>query len=199
MEGPLIQSASAERNLISRAAEGDLDAFNLLVTRWEKRIYNYLLRATRNREDALDLCQDVFLKAFRGLGSLADADRFPSWLFRIAHNEVVSSARRAKRAPGGRPPAPLREHSGVPRSRLGEFGCAGPEMAYLVEQAMDSLRPRHREAVLLKLHYGFKFREIAEILDCPVSTVKSRVYSALDSLRHLLEPLPAGHSSREGR
>ena len=66
----------------------------MVLSRWEKRVYNYLLQVLRDREDALDLCQETFLKAYRALGRLEEVDRFPQWIFRIARNEAVSLHRR---------------------------------------------------------------------------------------------------------
>ena len=75
-----------DHDLIGKACRGNVDAYNHLVSRWEKRIYNYLLRLVREREDALDLSQEVFLKAYQNLRKLEDPSRFGAWLFRIAHN-----------------------------------------------------------------------------------------------------------------
>ena len=85
-----------DRDLIAKARRGDVEAFNLLVSRWEKRVFNYLLRLLSNREDALDVSQDVFLKAYQNLPKLGDVDRFAGWLFRIAHNEAFSLLRRKR-------------------------------------------------------------------------------------------------------
>ena len=73
-----------------------MEAYNLLVSRWEKRVYNYLLRITGHREDALDLTQDVFLKAYQNLRKLDDPGRFAPWLYRIAHNEAYSMFRKRR-------------------------------------------------------------------------------------------------------
>jgi RNA polymerase sigma-70 factor (ECF subfamily) len=191
MEVPVSSAEFADRDLIASARRGDLRAFNALVARWEKRVYNYLLRSTGNREDALDLCQEVFFKAYRGLNGLSSCRSFPNWLFRIAHNELVSAWRRAKPTVGGTDLERAADFASVPRARLGDFGYGGAELAFLVEQALNSLPEKQREVVVLKVHHGFKFREIAEILGCPVSTAKSRLYAALDSLRELLEPVSA--------
>ncbi len=83
-----------DRDLIAKARRGHVDAYNVLVSRWEKRVFNYLLRLVRNREDALDLSQDVFLKAYQNLRKLDDPAKFPAWLFRIAHNEAFSLLRK---------------------------------------------------------------------------------------------------------
>ena len=92
----MIFRAVEDADLISRARQGDVEAFNLLISRWEKRVFNYLLRILQNREDALDLSQDVFLKAYQNLRKLEDPGRFAAWLFRIAHNEAYSLFRKRK-------------------------------------------------------------------------------------------------------
>src|SRR4030095_6701743 len=79
----LIFRAVEDADLIRKARRGDVEAFNLLISRWDKRVFNYLWRILRNREDALDLSQDVFLKAYQNLRKLDDPQRFASWLFRI--------------------------------------------------------------------------------------------------------------------
>ncbi len=169
-----------DRDLIGKARRGNVDAYNLLVSRWEKRIFNYLLRLVGNREDALDLSQEVFLKAYQSLGKLEDAARFAPWLFRIAHNEAYSLLRRPRPEGAGaadfEPPAQGRRMYPV-------------EAALAVESALARLSQDQREAVLLKVCQGFKFEEMAEILSCPVSTVKSRVYAALDLLKETLAPI----------
>jgi len=92
----LIFRAVEDADLIRQAARGSVEAYNLLVSRWEKRVYNYLLRLARNREDALDLTQDVFLKAYQNLRKLDDPGRFAPWLYRIAHNEAFSMFRKRR-------------------------------------------------------------------------------------------------------
>ncbi len=168
-----------DRDLIAKARRGDVEAYNLLVSRWEKRVFNYLLRLVANREDALDLSQDVFLKAYQNLARLDDPARFSAWLFRIAHNEAFSLLRRRK--PEGDLLA--EPSSGEARGRLLPI-----ELSLAVESALKVLSEDQREAVLLKVYQGFKFEEMAEILGCPVSTVKSRLYTALDLLKTTLAP-----------
>src|SRR5215469_12177886 len=92
----LIFRAVEDGDLIRQAARGSVEAYNLLVSRWEKRVYNYLLRITGNREDALDLTQDVFLKAYQNLRKLDHPGRFAPWLYRIAHNEAYSMFRKRR-------------------------------------------------------------------------------------------------------
>src|SRR5436190_14036701 len=95
----LIFREVEDLDLIAKAKRGDVEAYNLLVSRWEKRVFNYLLRLVANREDAMDVSQDVFLKAYQNLPKLEDPARFTGWLFRIAHNEAFSLLR--KRRPEG--------------------------------------------------------------------------------------------------
>ena len=92
----MIFRAVEDTDLIRQASRGSVESYNLLVSRWEKRVYNYLLRITGNREDALDLAQDVFLKAYQNLRKLDDPGRFKPWLYRIAHNEAYSLFRKRK-------------------------------------------------------------------------------------------------------
>jgi len=168
-----------DRDLIGRARQGHVEAYNLLVSRWEKRVFNYLLRLVGDREDAFDLSQETFLKAYQNLGRLEDEARFSTWLFRIAHNEAFSLLRR--RRPEGEPPAQL-------PAGTASFGLYPAELSLAVRTALDRLSADQREAVLLKMYQGFKFEEMAEILSCPVSTVKSRLYTALDLLKDTLAP-----------
>ena len=181
----MIFRAVEDADLISKARRGDVEAYNLLISRWEKRVYNYLLRLVGNREDALDLSQDVFLKAYQNLRKLEEADRFAPWLFRIAHNEAYSMFRKRR---------PETEIDAEPDGTEAEITVAGSgvfpiELSLAVASALDRLTGDQREAVVLKIYQGFKFEEMAEILDCPVSTVKSRLYTALDVLKAELAPI----------
>ncbi len=181
----MIFREAEDRELAGRARNGERDAFNVLVSRWEGRIYNYLLRITGHAEDALDLCQDTFIKAYQNLPRLEDPARFGPWLYRIAHNEAMSHLRRPQR-----------------ESELDEATAAslrGPSLAPVeatlaVEGALGRLSPEQREAVILKVCEGFKFDEIAAILNCPASTIKSRVYTGLELLKEMLAP--AGRPGR---
>jgi RNA polymerase sigma-70 factor, ECF subfamily len=176
----LIFREVEDRDLILKARRGDVEAYNLLVSRWDRRIFNYLLRLVKDREDAMDLSQDVFLKAYQNLSRLEDPSRFSPWLYRIAHNEAYSLLR--KRRPDAELPPETAESLGRSRMLPLEAGLA-------VERAMSKLNEDQREAVVLKIYQGFKFEEMAEILECPVSTVKSRLYTALDLLKESLAPV----------
>ena len=184
----LIFREVEDRDLIAKARKGDVEAFNLLVSRWEKRVFNYLLRLTNGRrEDAQDLSQDVFLKAYQNLGKLDDPAKFAGWLFRIAHNEAYSLLR--KNRPDD---AEITFDPVTAEASLGSGGRMFPvELSLAVQTALGRLHSDQREAVLLKVYQGFKFEEMAEILEIPVSTVKSRLYTALDLLKTALMPVGA--------
>ena len=181
----MIFRAVEDADLIARARRGDVEGYNLLVSRWEKRVYNYLLRLVGNREDALDLSQDVFLKAYQNLRKLEEPERFAPWLFRIAHNEAYSMFRKR------RPESDVEAEPGAVDGEVavGGSGVFPIELALAVSAALARLSEDQREAVVLKIYQGFKFEEMAEILGCPVSTAKSRLYTALDLLKSQLAPV----------
>ena len=184
-----------DKDLVAGAARGDTGAFNLLVSRWERRLFNYAFRLTGNREDALDVCQDTFLKAFQQLHRLQDPSRFAGWLFTIARNYCLAHFRsRQRRAEDGEGPDPpgldsLRADR-RPR-RLGDLQELEPaELRLLVEGALDRLSFEQREAVVLKVFEGLRFDEIAAIAGCPLSTAKSRMYLGLSRLKSILNEDP---------
>ena len=133
----------------------------------------------------MDLTQDVFLKAYQHLKKLEDVARFAPWLYRIAHNEAYSLMR--KNRPEGE--MEFEPRSSDPHSRMFPI-----ELSLAVEGALNRLNEDQREAVVLKVYQGFKFEEMAEILSCPVSTVKTRLYTALDLLKDALAPVKAGEA-----
>jgi RNA polymerase sigma-70 factor, ECF subfamily len=178
----LIFRAVEDADLISRVRRGDVEAFNVLISRWEKRVFNYLLRITDSPDDALDLSQDAFLKAYQNIRKLDDPARFGPWLYRIAHNEAYSFFRRRR-------PETALEDMPIERNPAPGFPM---DLSLAVTAALDRLSPEQREAVVLKVYEGFKFDEMAEITGCPVSTIKSRLYAALDLLKTELAPVSSG-------
>ena len=182
----MIFRAVEDADLIRHAARGAVEAYNLLVSRWEKRVYNYLLRLTSNREDALDLAQDVFLKAYQNLRKLEDPGRFGPWLYRIAHNEAYSMFRKRRPETDVDELEPEGVGGGI---TVGGSSVFPIELSLAVSAVLGRLSAEQREAVVLKVYQGFKFEEMAEILSCPVSTVKSRLYTALEILKVELAPV----------
>ncbi len=179
----MIFRAVEDADLISRVRRGDVEAFNLLVSRWEKRVFNYLLRLTGRPEDAMDLSQEAFLKAYQNIRKLDDPARFGPWLYRIAHNEAHSLFRKR------RPETAIEDVAYQVAAERNPAPGFSMDLSLAVTAALDRLSPDQREAVVLKVYEGFKFEEMAEVLGCPVSTVKSRLYTALDLLKTELAPV----------
>jgi RNA polymerase sigma-70 factor (ECF subfamily) len=163
-----------DRKIVERVLKGDTEAFNLLILQWEKPIYNFIYRLIGDREEAMDLCQESFMKAYRELGTLKDRDRFSAWLYRIAHNTCYSRLRKDI----GKTFVELQPNTSSHRSPI-EIGLA-------VEKALQHLPEEQREAVVLKVFHELKFEEIAQIQAAPVSTVKSRLYMGFEKLRSIL-------------
>ena len=163
-----------DRKVIERVLEGDTQAFNALVRQWERPIYNFIVRMIGDRDEAMDLCQDCFMKAYRELRTLKDRDRFSSWLYRIAHNACLSQIRKNH----GKTWVELDPETGSTHMPV--------ENRLAVEKALSQLPADQREAVILKVFQGLKFEEIASIQDAPVSTVKSRLYMGFEKLRSVL-------------
>lgn len=182
----LLISDRPDASLVRDVIAGRGDAFNVLVRRWERKIYSYLVHLTGQPEDAFDLCQEVFVSAYRHLGQLKDPEMFRPWLFHIAHNTARSELRRPSpqtaelsEAEGANSPATL---------RLGKGSAWAPgEVKLLVERALAQLPVEQREAIILKVYQGFKLAEIAEIQNCPLSTAKTRLYSGFEQLKKWLE------------
>jgi RNA polymerase sigma-70 factor (ECF subfamily) len=178
----------SDEHLLELALGGDGSCFGELVLRWEKKIYGFIRRYVGDSEEARDLTQDTFAKAFQNLNRLSDPSRFSSWLYKIALNECRMLFRRQK----GTYKVPL-EEGGRELARVEstepaqEQGLEKQESVVLLRRALEKLPKEQREVILMKEYQGLKFHEIAEILDLPLSTAKSRMYLGLKMLRRILE------------
>ena len=183
-----MKSADSDKQLVEQILDGKVEAFNLLVWRWQSQLYNFLLRLTGNRELAQDICQEAFLRSYVRLKELRDKEKFASWLFRIAVN-IHRSERR-------RPTLPVEDSTDL--NSLGadatHFRPGAREMQLTLRMLVSRLSPEHRAVVLLRVFHGFRFDQMAIILDSPVSTLKSRLSKAFEELRAGLvgERPPAG-------
>lgn len=175
-----MKQAETDTELVEQALVGRVEAFNLLVWRWQRQLYNYLLRLTGNRSVAEDICQEAFLRSYLNLKELRERERFASWLFRIAVNLYRSYRRR---------PSPLAAAADLNDTgdSAGEAHPMSREMQLTIRTLISRLKPELREVVLLRFFHGFQFDEMAGILNCPVGTLKSRLYKAVDELRTGLE------------
>lgn len=192
-----------DQELIGRYLNGDLTAFNDLVRRHHSAIYNFLLKLVANRDDAADLCQDVFLRCYRKLDHLREREKFDSWLYTIAVNRVRDHWRRQQKIisrenPGWIDSQVGQDYTGNGNPLAGRdstlqnhpSGEPSPERlleaeyrAELVRNALSALPLEQREVLVLKIFQGLKFREIADAVQAPLNTVKSRLYYGLAALR----------------
>jgi RNA polymerase sigma-70 factor (ECF subfamily) len=182
---------SSDEELVARATAGDLDSFNQLVFRWERPIFALAYRTLGREEDARDVVQEAFLRAYRGLKGFKGEAKFSSWLYRITLNLCRDAIRRDRRAPlvtapEGVDPIELAE-SQPSNDESVEDLVARREMSRAVARAMAELPEEQRVAIVLKEYHGLTFQEIAETLNCPLSTVKTRLYQGLSVLRRRLE------------
>jgi RNA polymerase sigma-70 factor, ECF subfamily len=179
-----------DEELVARAQGGDVESFNQLIVRWERPIYALAYRVIGREEDARDVCQDAFLRAYRALPGFKGQAKFSSWLYRIALNLCRDWIRRQRRAPVSQLPedtdvAELAAQTG-PVESIEEL-VARRELSAIVEEAMSVLSEEQRTAIILKEYHGMTFQEIADMQGCPLSTVKTRLYQGLSLLRRRLE------------
>ena len=178
-----------DEELVARSIRGDADSFNELILRWERPIYALAYRTIGREEDARDVCQETFLRAFRALPGFRGQAKFSSWLYRIALNLCRDWIRRERRAPTALAPpdVDLMELAAAPdRSESIEDVVVRNDLARAVERAMAGLPEEQRTAIVLKEYHGLTFQEIADVVGCPLSTVKTRVYQGLAVLRREL-------------
>jgi RNA polymerase sigma-70 factor (ECF subfamily) len=186
----LVRTPWTDEELVARSVAGDADSFNQLILRWERPIYALAYRTIGREEDARDIVQDTFLRAYRALPGFKGQAKFSSWLYRIALNLCRDWARKQRRtptvaAPEGVELADLASEQGPVESI--EDLVARREMGRAVAQAMKQLPDEQRTAIILKEYHGLTFQEIADLQGCPLSTVKTRLYQGLSVLRRALE------------
>jgi RNA polymerase sigma-70 factor (ECF subfamily) len=185
-----------DEELVARSISGDADSFNELVLRWERPIYALAYRTIGREEDARDVCQETFLRAFRALPGFRGQAKFSSWLYRIALNLCRDWIRRERRTPVVQAPedANLLEMAAAaePSESIEEL-VARRDLTRLVGRAMAALPEEQRTAIVLKEYHGLTFQEIADLIGCPLSTVKTRLYQGLTVLRRDL-----ARDAREG-
>ena len=172
-----------------------MDSFNQLILRWERPIYALAYRVIGQEEDARDVAQETFLRAFRALPGFKGQAKFSSWIYRIALNLCRDWIRRKRRTPVSPLPddvdlSELAAEQGPSESV--EDLVARRELSAVVEEAMTLLPEEQRTAVILKEYHGMTFQEIADLQGCPLSTVKTRLYQGLSVLRkHLKDRIPS--------
>src|SRR6476469_3073458 len=181
--------SSTDEELVARSQGGDMDSFNQLVVRWERPIYALAYRTIGREEDARDVCQETFLRAFRALPGFRGQAKFSSWLYRIALNLCRDWIRKERRVPVVQAPEGVDlmdlAAEAEPSESIEDL-VARKDLTALVERAMARLPEEQRTAIVLKEYHGLTFQEIADLVGCPLSTVKTRVYQGLTVLRREL-------------
>ena len=187
---------STDEELVARSIGGDADSFNQLILRWERPIYALAYRTIGREEDARDVCQETFLRAFRALPRFRGQAKFSSWIYRIALNLCRDWIRRERRTGFVQPPEDVdlmaMVAAGEPSESIEDL-VARKDQIRAVERAMALLPEEQRTAIVLKEYHGMTFQEIADLMGCPLSTVKTRLYQGLSVLRREL----TSHSARE--
>jgi RNA polymerase sigma-70 factor (ECF subfamily) len=175
----------SDEELVQAFQEGDTSAFDALVGRWDRKIQGAIYRILGPGEDVRDLSQEAFLKAYRGLRTFKKEARFSSWLYQIALNLCRDRLRRKR----GRTHVSLDEldEGGALTSGSAVVDLETRDLSRKVAEAMADLPEEQREVIVLKEYQGLTFLEIADTLDVPVSTVKTRLYRGLGQLRQRLE------------
>lgn len=180
---------STDEELVARSIGGDPESFNELILRWERPIYALAYRTIGREEDARDVCQETFLRAFRALPGFRGQAKFSSWLYRITLNLCRDWMRRERRAPFVQVPEdtdPAEMAAAAEPAEPIEDLVARRDLTRIVERVMARLPEEQRTAILLKEYHGLTFQEIADLVGCPLSTVKTRLYQGLTVLRREL-------------
>ncbi|MFM4978131.1 RNA polymerase sigma factor RpoE [Aeromonas caviae] len=183
-----------DEQLVERVQRGDKNAFNLLVCKYQHKVVNLVARYVNNPGDVPDVAQEAFIKAYRALPTFRGESAFYTWLYRIA----VNTAKNYLTSQGRRPPS-----SDVEADEAEYYGggealqeVATPENLALTDEikrtvftAIEALPEDLRTAITLREMEGLSYEEIAEIMDCPVGTVRSRIFRAREAIDKKLQPL----------
>lgn len=173
-----------DRALVGRYLEGHSAAAGALVDRYQQRLFNVALRMLGNMQDAEDVTQTVFQNAFLKLDTYDPKYRFFSWIYRMTVNESLNALKRRK------PVETLDDGLAIPTQGMDAAADARTEAETRVRTALAALKPDDRAVVVLKHFASFSYQEIAQVLEIPVQTVKSRLFTARERLRHTLrEPV----------
>lgn len=189
-----VSTAEQDLQLVRQVQEGNKQAYNLLVSRYQHKVASLVSRFVKNHADVADVVQEAFIKAYRALPGFRGESAFYTWLYRIAvncaKNHLVANQRKpssseidaeeAEYFEGGEA---LHEHE-TPENLL-----LTKELKHVVFRAMENLPDELRIAITLRELDGLAYEEIAQIMDCPVGTVRSRIFRAREAIDNALRPL----------
>jgi RNA polymerase sigma-70 factor (ECF subfamily) len=183
-----------DQELVARVQQGDKGAFDILVRRYEHKLVNVIGRYIRDPSEVLDVAQEAFIKAYRALPNFRGDSAFYTWLYRIAintaKNHLVASSRRP---PGDDVDAQEAEQfgadSGLKEYATPERMALSSELATTIQAAIDELPEELRTAIVLRELDGLSYEEIAAAMECPIGTVRSRIFRARDAIDRRIRPL----------
>lgn len=181
-----------EATLIAKSQQGDVEAFGELVSIYEKQVYTVAYRFMGNPEDASDLTQEAFVRAFRAISRFRGEASFKTWIYHIVANVCRDELRKRKKQAVVSLDAPIVTGDGYIAREQEDWSLA-PERVYdsielqeTIQQLLNQLIPEYRQVLVLREIQGFTYEEIANILECSLGTVKSRINRARKALRDLI-------------
>ena len=183
-----------DQELVRRVQAGDQTAFNLLVLKYQHRVLKLVGRFVNDAAEAEDVAQEAFLKAYRALASFRGDSAFYTWLYRIAINTAKNALVSQRRRPVDfdldlQDPDQYDRHAKLKEADTPEGVLLTDEIRAVVEEAMAELPEDLRTAIVLRELEGLSYEEIAEAMDCPVGTVRSRIFRAREAIDKMLKPL----------
>jgi RNA polymerase sigma-70 factor (ECF subfamily) len=189
---------STDEELVARVQQGDKRAFEVLVRKYQHRIYSLVSRFVRDADEVQDVVQEAFIKAYRALGAFRGESAFYTWLYRIAINTAKNHLlSRARRPPGVDievEDAEYLEGAGALRDIADpESQLATEQLRQVIDAAIRALPEELRTALTLREFEGLSYEEIAEVMRCPVGTVRSRIFRAREAVDREIMPLVAGN------
>ncbi len=184
----------SDEELCMSYINGNRMSFEILVQRWEKSIYILINNSVRNQDEAMDLTQEVFFKAFKGLHRFKGESSFKTWLYRIAINTAIDYRRKSGRRQSIDDSEGI--ENGIYEKEISFFdnsNIENDEKHTIVREALKNIPKKQRVVILLKEYSDLTFEEISSVISSPVSTVKSRLYKGLENMRsHIEEKYPGG-------
>lgn len=182
-----MANESTDSQLVRRVQKGDKGAFDILVLKYQHKIVNLVMRYVRDPEQAMDISQEAFIKAYRALPRFRGDSAFYTWLYRIAVNTAKNHLAAQRRRPMDieldlQDPEQFDLHARLKETDTPEAVMISREMKETVEQAIQSLPDDLRTAIILRELDGMSYEEIAETMECPVGTVRSRIFRARDAI-----------------
>jgi len=188
-----------DRSLVERAQQGDQRAFEMLVVKYQRRLHRLIGRMVRDTDLVADIAQESFIRAYRALPQFRGDSAFYTWLYRIAVNTAKKALLDLKRDPlrtetalagrGGQDDETSRTESEPSYEDTPEAVLASKQIARAVNAAIEALSEDLREAITLREIEGLSYEEIAQAMDCPIGTVRSRIFRAREAIALRLRPL----------